>query len=156
METIDKAMDTTTGEDFESVEEEAVDQVAQEDTLPQGHYSITTSGTVKTGNAKGERREVTYVINLGYDMVDAQELFGDDAVRKNYVSGARVKAGGFARAQIEMGADTTTIRGFMQETWNPGYKTSGVVDPVIAGREAVGRLSDGALADLIRERGLTI
>jgi len=139
-----------------AVEEEAVEKAAQEEGLNPGHYKITTGGKVKSGPRKDQDGKVTYTIDLGYDLVDSGEKFGQDVVYKNYISGARVKAGGFARAQIESGADPAAIQSFMENTWNPGYKAGGIVDPVASGRDAINRLSDADLAALLAERGIEI
>lgn len=147
---------TTSELESGTVEEEAVEEAAQEVTLPEGHYKITTGGTVRVGGAKGEERKVTYVVDLGYDLVDAGEKFSQGKVYDSYISGARVKAGGFARAQIEQGANVETLQAFMEDTWSIAHKTGAIVDPIAAGRDAIGRLTDDDLAALLAERGIEI
>ena len=84
---------------------------------------------IKAKSPKAGNREVEVMIDLGENLQDATEKFGEEVVYTNFKASAVITAQAACRRYMEKGLDDDAIQSKLS-AWKPGVAAERVADPM--------------------------
>lgn len=131
-------------------------QVATPETPETDEATEDLAPGVEHVSCSKDDREVDFELQLGTDVHDAIERFGETTVHDFFKRAAIVKAQGQARDYLKEGADKDSIRAFFQG-WTPDTnRGGGVTNPAVAAKQALAQLSDEERQAILSELGIEL
>ena len=106
-----------------------------------------------TKSIEGEEKSATIVTDLGDNLRDAVEKFGEDVIFSNYKRAATITAQAAIRRMLETGLDESAISDKMAG-WKPGVALDRTVDPIAVLKAKLSGMSATEKKALLADLGL--
>lgn len=111
------------------------------------------------GSDEKQSKTATFNYDFGSGAVGGAQLYGQAVVDKLYITAARVKVQGIARAMLERGEDQAAIEAFFS-TYKLGQELARAANPVAALTTQLANMQDDAAIETLKKlaaaRGLSL